>query len=474
MIPSFIHQTHTHDPVYFRRQLAYTIRTKSPKSDTQIASTQEKRNALLRRIKKWREHQFVYMPGVAVAPSNTPEGDAEDNAEAAKDIPLLFPSSLDTERRERICLGQVAEHEQLLRMAQLQDSLAELRRTRKIRRKLLMNHYVQIAGQGQRANTRSRAVLNSVESRVTRFVESYRSAYQALLQLDPTGDWKDTYLELRDGDNRGPGKERDEEGVGDGTYRRSWIWLPNPRAPDNADGIAGEEGASEEDVNETLRVEWTTSFARLERWKEEVELLQEEMRRVVVFLEWKSRDWLTKVEAPRGNTGPDIESGLNAYARKQAAILHNLALSFTKLWRPTLVSYNLKHSWATEFLAKNGVPLTGTDTLAVSTRGIFKFRLAGKSRSTTSDITPSPSTTTLPFETTSSFATTPSFATASPIATTPAAAPQFTTAATPDKPLTLEEYDDDDDDDDDEDTDDSYTESGDSDSEEDWVDDLEF
>ena len=120
----------------------------------------------------------------------------------------------------------------------------------------------------------------------------------------------------------------------------------------------------EEDVNEIVCVEWTMSFARLERWKEEAELLQEEMRRVVMFLEWKSQDWLKKVEA-RGNTTPDIGSGLNAYARKQAAIHHNLTVSFAKLWHPTLVSYNLKHLWVTEFLAKNGVPLTGADDLTV-------------------------------------------------------------------------------------------------------------
>jgi hypothetical protein len=81
---------------------------------------------------------------------------------------------------------------------------------------------------------------------------------------------------LKDCDNQGPGKESDRDGVGDGSYFRSWIWLPNPQVLDTADGEAGEEGASEEDVNEILRVEWTTSFARLERWSEEVDLLQEE------------------------------------------------------------------------------------------------------------------------------------------------------------------------------------------------------
>ena len=319
------------------------------------------------------------MPGAVLSSPHTSEGDAEDgDIEMAENISLLLPSSLDPERRKRVCLQEVAEHERLLRMAHLQDSLAELQHTRRIRRKLLINHHIQVAGQGQHANTRSRTVLNNVESRITKFVERYRIAYQALLQLDPTGDWREMYLELKDCDNRGPGKESYEEGLGDGSYLRSWIWLPNPRAPTAADDDTGEEGASEEDINELLRVEWTTSFARLERWNEEVELLQEEMRRVVTFLEWKSQDWLAKVETPRGNVTPDIQCGLNAYAKKQAAVHRNLALSFAKLWRPTLVSYGLEHSSLTEYLTKNGVLLDGTNTPALSTRGIFKFRLSRK------------------------------------------------------------------------------------------------
>ena len=336
----------------------------------------------MRRINKWRELQLIYMPGVVVPPLHTSEHDTDDNdTEMAENVPLLLPSSLDPEKRERICLQGVTEHERLLRMAQLQDSLSELRHTRKIRRRLLLNHYTQVVGQGQRANTRSRTVLNSVEGRIAKFVERYRIAYKALLQLDPTSDWQETYLELKDSNNQDPGKESDEEGVGNGSYFRSWIWFPNLRAPDASDGDVG-EGVSEEDINEVLRVEWTTSFARLERWNEEVELLQEEMRRVVVFLEWRSQDWLAKVETPRGNLSPDVQSGVNAYAKKQAAIYHNLAVSFAELWCPTLVSYGLKHSWITGYLTKNGVPLNRTSTLASTTRGIFKFRLSNESHNT--------------------------------------------------------------------------------------------
>jgi len=56
---------------------------------------------------------------------------------------------------------------------------------------------------------------------------------------------------------------------------------------------------------------------------------------------------------------PDIQSGLDAYARKQTAIYLNLASSFTMLWRPVLISHNLEHSWATAFLKRHNTPPTG-------------------------------------------------------------------------------------------------------------------
>ena len=350
------------------------------------------------------------MPEVPPSLPQVSDDDAGGSITPVENVALLFPSRLEPENRNRTCLHQVAEHERLLRMAQLQDSLIELRHTRKIRHKLLMNHHVQIAGQGQRASTRSRAVLASVEERITKYVERYRIAYQALLRLDPTGNWRQTFQELKDCHNRGPGKEREEERAGDGKYIRSWIWLVNPQAvvpsagagpADRTDGVADEGGATkdtateegvdddevevetatQEEVNDVVRVEWTTAYARLVRWAEEVELLQEEMRRVVAFLEWKSADWLEMADNCGEDLTFDIQCGLNAYAQKQAAVYHNLAVSFVKLWHPTLESYGLEHSWVTDYAKDHSISLPDISLLpSRREQGIFKFRLSDKSQ----------------------------------------------------------------------------------------------
>lgn len=335
------------------------------------------------------------MPGAATPPFPTHDHDADENgdSEMAENIPLVLPSEMEPTKRSTMCLHQVVECEQQLRLAQLQDSLIELRRVRRIKHSLLINHRTQIAGQGQRVNTRSRAVISSVEERIDKFVQRYRAAYTALLRLDPTGTWQETYLELKDEDNRGPGKEGHEEGLGDGSYTFSWIWLLNPRACDADGSEAGYEGcASDEEVNDVMRVQWTTSHARMRRWDEEVELLQEEMRRVVMFLEWKSKDWLAKKDVWLTTAPSNIQSGLDAYARKQAAIYHDLAVSFSKLWRPTLVSYTLEHSWVTKYMEQHGIPLSDTNIPASRARGIFKARVLDKTNGSSPQASTTPST----------------------------------------------------------------------------------
>ena len=313
------------------------------------------------------------MPGIILPPVSMHEVNPDEHdIKIAEDVPLLLPSALEPEQRVTVCQHRVTDHEQQFRLAQLEDSLNELRRVRRIRSTLLLNHRTQIAGQGQRANTRSRSVIDGVQERIDKFARRYRVAYEALLRLDPSGGWTATYLELRDCDNRGPGKEFEEAGPGDGSYTISWIWLANPQVHDRS--ITPDDGqtATQEEVNEVMRVEWAMSFARMERWAEEVELLQEEMRRVVEFLEWKSVDWLTKREARLISVTSDIQSGLDGYARRQAAVYHDLAVSFAKLWLPTLVSYRLDHSWISSFLQRHEVSLSNSTP---RNRGIFKLRI---------------------------------------------------------------------------------------------------
>ena len=172
----------------------------------------------------------------------------------------------------------------------------------------------------------------------------YRIAYRALLELDPVREWTKEYHELRDEDNWGPLKEFEESGVGDGRYALSWIWAVSSLTPPD-EGSATEQG----EVNKTARHEWMTCRARADRWIEEELLLREEMCQVVVYLEWKSHGWFGKVGARRGSCSPDIQHGLDVYARKQANVYLELSTLFAAQWLPYLTTCGLDTQWATKF-----------------------------------------------------------------------------------------------------------------------------
>ena len=85
-----------------------------------------------------------------------------------------------------------------------------------------------------------------------------------------------------------------------------------------------------------LRCEWAKSKARVDRWDEEVQLVREEMRRVLAFLEWKACWWDRQREAQLSVTY-DIQEGAHAYAAKQAHVNRALTASFEERWGAELI-----------------------------------------------------------------------------------------------------------------------------------------
>ena len=86
------------------------------------------------------------------------------------------------------------------------------------------------------------------------------------------------------------------------------------------------------DILIALRVEFLRSRARAMRWSEEVVLLLEEMRRVLVFMKWQAGWW--DEQAVRW-VGLDAEQqeGLVGYARRQASIRHRMLKRCKYVWR---------------------------------------------------------------------------------------------------------------------------------------------
>ena len=81
------------------------------------------------------------------------------------------------------------------------------------------------------------------------------------------------------------------------------------------------------------QLEWSKSYARSQRWQEEVELLKEEMQQTLEFLKWQSSLWVVKtLKFDQLLLSPFCE-GLAAYAFRQADIFLSLHNHFLSLWK---------------------------------------------------------------------------------------------------------------------------------------------
>jgi hypothetical protein len=98
-----------------------------------------------------------------------------------------------------------------------------------------------------------------------------------------------------------------------------------------------------------LRCEWAKSKARADRWSEEVVLLVEEMRRVILFFNWKA-DWWIQQGGVRCDVDDGVMDGLHAYAAKQAHIMHAMAHKYAALWYPVLCKNGFAVDWPEQYI----------------------------------------------------------------------------------------------------------------------------
>ena len=177
------------------------------------------------------------------------------------------------------------------------------------------------------------------DNKTKRAAQKYRVAWQALRVLDPNGAWSHRLKELKDADISGPGKDADDSSTTNSRYEPSWIWLV-PRVADASN--------VEEEFNDSMQVEWAKARARMIRWQEELLLVQEEMRRVIAYHEWRA-GWWRERSSLRTNEDPSISSGLSGYAHKQATICIRMAEQCAMYWFRDLKKRGITPSWATAY-----------------------------------------------------------------------------------------------------------------------------
>lgn len=82
-----------------------------------------------------------------------------------------------------------------------------------------------------------------------------------------------------------------------------------------------------------VRIEWAKALARKTRWTEEVELLKEEMRRVLRTLRTEERIWGERMYRKLENLPLEELAGRRSYAKRQASNHRRIREAFEQLWR---------------------------------------------------------------------------------------------------------------------------------------------
>ncbi|KAK7007802.1 hypothetical protein R3P38DRAFT_3324954 [Favolaschia claudopus] len=315
-------------------------------TDGQRRAMTERTSKLRRKILAWIEVQTKFWPALA----NVREREDSERTRQSEGvagvkvsaITLWLPSALRASvgATDVVIQTSVLEMEYRLRVAQAAESLHEIRRLLLVRTHLykLKDKHMR----GVRANTRSADKIAALNEQIKRAASTYRVAREALVVLGRVlsrSEWEWSLQELKEGDVRGlpqshfhdPERKKKKRRKRKRTEEQqiSWIWVSRGERWQPGDDVA---------MNEAVRIEWAKTRARSMRWAEEVDLLEEEIRRVRAFLLWRSQWWRGRIDLLEREEGPQRE-GETAYALRQESIQTTLAAEFSKEWEhlPDLV-----------------------------------------------------------------------------------------------------------------------------------------
>ncbi|KAJ6448083.1 hypothetical protein C8R45DRAFT_1128122, partial [Mycena sanguinolenta] len=294
-------------------------------TDGQRRAMTERTSKLRRKIVAWIDIQHKFFPALANVRAREDDRRARVAADGqsvpgvpVSDVALWLPSAVleapGKVKAEVAVRSATYLHEYRLRIAQAAEALHDVRRLLLVRTHLYKMKDTH--ARGVRANMRSSDKIAALNDQIKRAARTYRAAHKALVTLGHElnlSDWERTLLPLAEDDIRGLPQSHfhDPERKKEATKKRrkrartakkarelSWIWVSRGEEWNHGDDAA---------MNEAVRIEWAKTRARAMRWAEEVDLLEEEMRRVKEFLWWRSHWWTARVDGRQLPAGPQRE-----------------------------------------------------------------------------------------------------------------------------------------------------------------------
>ncbi|KAF5349390.1 hypothetical protein D9758_015531 [Tetrapyrgos nigripes] len=342
-----------------QRALELFILTNKFPTPTQQLDLHKRRSSLFKRIVHFRSLQALLMPRLSdvLSPDHMKHIETPDSDRPEK-IRLFLPSEVGTaSARTHACVSELSETEITLRESEACQALEGVRQG--LRARTATTRYKIRNVTGQVGSTRASGVLRQVDIRIHSQKIQYQLARDALIRLGGRGTWEKELLELKDSDVVGLNERKlTEEEAAQREERRkrigvdlddededvyledeqilaqiqgescrvlSWIW----------NGVTVNKG--DDEFRDVVRVEWCKTRARMLRWKEEVLLLTEEIKRMHDFALWKGEWWLKRrVGEGEGlcsvNLSAELAEGLDAYAWQQTQFQVDGALKVQARW----------------------------------------------------------------------------------------------------------------------------------------------
>ncbi|KAJ7870752.1 hypothetical protein B0H14DRAFT_3439844 [Mycena olivaceomarginata] len=294
-----------------QRQLAADLLTNKNPTSKELTDFVTRRTRVSRQIKKLRLMQHIYSPGALQRLAT-----AADPAEPVESerAPLFLPSGLSpAQAAVPLSVSGLALAEARLRDGQCSESLEAIRHG--------LTHQ----------NTRSRSLVDNQQQKIDLAARTYRQARAArVAPVYVAGECGWRALEKED--LRLPEDEEEAK-------RRKQRAMKGKRkeaAQVEREWRGNTEGAVGETMHDSVRVEWSKAYARVKRWREETRLLQEEMARCLLTLEWQAARWDERAVSTHYNGRIQYSAahlqGAIALAARQAAVRRRLARCFRRCW----------------------------------------------------------------------------------------------------------------------------------------------
>ena len=192
----------------------------------------------------------LHVPQRLYMPVSQPYIDSIDPvllADHPERIELWLPSAFPPSSLHTHCTDSLPELEYWLCCAQATDALHDVRNFRWLTRILTVKTQMHITNT-QRTSTRTRTLFDKVKIKLSQAVSTYWTVRKAIANLalsEEFGLWKESLLELQNGDIRRPGT--DESQLSNSHSIQSWIWMTTPQASASPE---------DPDLQATLWIEW--------------------------------------------------------------------------------------------------------------------------------------------------------------------------------------------------------------------------